>query len=60
MTPWKPLLGLCVALALTGCATTAPSALGDGAYGATVVSRMARTPGVLSEIDVVRAVQSSL
>ena len=56
MTLWKPALGLAVALGLTACAP-APAPRGDGGF---VASRAARTPGTLTEIDIVRAVQSSL
>ena len=53
----KPALGLAVALALSACA---PVPQGAGASAAPVTSRAARTPGMLTEIDIVRAVQSSL
>ena len=60
MTLWKPALGLGLAFALTAC--DAPTMTAPGAYGAgaPVASRAARTPGTLSEVDIVRAVMSSL
>ena len=57
MTLWKPALGLAMALAMTACAPAAPAPRGDGGF---VASRAARTPGTLTEIDIVRAVQASL
>ena len=57
MSLLKPALCFAVVLGLGGCATTVPLDLGEGA---SVTSRSARMPGVLSEIDIVRAVQSSL
>ena len=56
----KPALGLAVALALSACAPMLPVPQGAGASAAPVTSRAARTPGILTEIDIVRAVQSSL
>ena len=57
MTLWKPALGLALGIALTACAPFAPLPAGDGAAPA---GRAARTPGTLTEIDIVRAVQASL
>jgi hypothetical protein len=56
MTLWKPALGLALALALTACAPAETALQGDAA----AASRAARSPGTLTEIDIVRAVQSSL
>lgn len=58
MTLWKP--SLVLALALAACAPVTPAPRGAGATAAPVASRAARTPGTLTEIDIVRAVQSSL
>ncbi len=60
MTTWKPVLGLTLGLALSACVSTAPDTGGAGASAAPVTSRAARTPGILTEIDIVRAVQASL
>ena len=60
MTLWKTALGLGLAFALTGCDATTIPAGGYGASATPVASRAARTPGTLTEVDIVRAVMSSL
>ena len=61
MTLWKTAIGLGLGFALTACdAPTVPAPGGYGASSGPAASRAARTPGTLSEIDIVRAVQASL
>ena len=62
MTLWKTAIALGLAFALTACdaPTTLPAPGGYSASSTPVASRAARTPGTRSEVDIVRAVMSSL
>jgi hypothetical protein len=60
MTLWKPVLAVALAVVVTACSPTAPLPGGEVGFAAPVASRADRTPGTLTELDIVRAVQSSL
>jgi hypothetical protein len=60
MTLLKPALILALLAGLAACSPATIAPYGDGAAPGPGASRAARTPGELTELDIIRVVQSSL